>query len=108
VHLHQTPLLSAKLPHALVYRAFTATGWENFTGDVAGERPDMPYTGPDGTERGTVAGLIADAGPRPVWLGADAQDALDGAARLWFTLALGRGLGRRLAFRVLTDSPEEL
>lgn len=53
----------------------------------------------------TVARLSTDAGPRPAWLGADVQDAPDGVARVWFTPALGRGLGRRLAFRVLTDSP---
>ena len=63
--MHQLPLLSARLPGADVYRAFTCTGWENFTHDVAGERPDLPYCGPDRAARTTVEQLIADTGPRP-------------------------------------------
>jgi predicted dinucleotide-binding enzyme len=102
VRMHQSPLLSERLPTALVYRAFTTTGWENFTTEIAGERPDMLYTGPAVEARTTVAQLITDVGPRPVWLGEATEDTLDAMARLWFALALGRGLGRHLAVRVLT------
>jgi predicted dinucleotide-binding enzyme len=102
VRMHQSPLLSERLPGALVYRAFTTTGWENFTTEIAGERPDMLYAGPAGDARTTVARLIADVGPRPVWLGEATEDTLDAMTRLWFALAMGRGLGRHLAARVLT------
>jgi 8-hydroxy-5-deazaflavin:NADPH oxidoreductase len=103
--MHQLPLLAARLPSARVYRAFTSVGWENFTDSVAGQRPDLLYSGPDGTDRRLVCDLVAATGMRPVWLGDGpaAADILDGAARLWFALALGRGLGRNLAFRFLTD-----
>jgi predicted dinucleotide-binding enzyme len=109
--MHQLPLLTSALPAARVYRGFNTTGWENFAATVAGQRPDMLYCGPDGPERATVAALIADAGPRPVWLGdgTAAADVLDGVARLWFTLAFDRGLGRHVAFRILCDAdPSQL
>ena len=52
-----------------------------------------------------VAGLIADVGFRPVYAGGSpaAFAAVDSVAGLFFALAVGRGLGRRLAFRVLTE-----
>jgi predicted dinucleotide-binding enzyme len=66
----------------------------------------MFYAGPDGSEREVVSGLIADVGFRPVYAGPSpaAFAAVDSLAGLWFALAIGGGLGRRLAFRVLTDS----
>jgi predicted dinucleotide-binding enzyme len=106
--MHQLPLLAQRLPSARLFRTFTITGWENFAGDVAGQRPDMLYTGPDGDDRVSIERLIADVGPRPLWLGdgPSAADALDGLTRIWFTLAMARGHGRHLAFRVLTPEPE--
>ena len=103
-HLHRLRLLAQRLPNAQVYRAFTSTGWENVTRDVAGERPDMLYAGPDGRQRSTVERLICDAGPRPVWLPEGAEDVVDGVLRLWFALA--RTHGRHLAFRVLSENPQ--
>jgi hypothetical protein len=41
--MRQLPLLAQRLPSARLFRTFTITGWENFAGDVAGERPDMLY-----------------------------------------------------------------
>lgn len=104
--MHQMPMMTRTVPDARVYRTFTSSGWETFTDQVHGEQPDMPYVGPDGPDRATVAALIRRAGPRPVWLGdgPEAADTLDGAARLWFALALGRGLGRNLAWRLITDA----
>lgn len=106
--LHQQSLLAERLAAADVHRAFTSIGWENFSARVAGERPDMLWTGSDGPARPLVERLIADVGPRPVRLGdpVEAADALDAVARLWFALALGRGLGRRLAVRILTGPAE--
>jgi len=89
------------------FRAFNSVGWENMADPVlGGVTADMFYAGPDGAERETVGALIADVGFRPVYAGADpaAFAAVDSVAGLWFALAFGRGYGRRLAFRVLTDS----
>jgi predicted dinucleotide-binding enzyme len=107
---HGGPELSAirHLPAgALGFRAFNSVGWENMADPVVGGVvADMFFAGPDGTEREVVGGLIADVGFRPVYVGAGpaAFAAVDSVAALWFALALGRGYGRRLAFRVLTDS----
>jgi hypothetical protein len=39
-----------------------------------------------------------------VWVGDESQlDAVDGLTCLWFAPALGRGLGRHTAFRLLAD-----
>ncbi len=92
---------------ALAFRAFNSVGWENMADPViGGEVADMFFAGPDGTARETVGGLIADVGFRPVYAGdsAAAFAAVDSLAGLWFALALGRGHGRRLAFRVLTEN----
>jgi len=89
------------------FRAFNSVGWENMANPVLdGVTADMFYAGPDGAERETVGALIADVGFRPVYAGDGpaAHAAVDSVAGLWFALALGRGYGRRLAFRVLTDS----
>jgi predicted dinucleotide-binding enzyme len=102
--LHQVPLLEARLPAARVFRAFNTLGWENFAEPVIdGEVADLFYSGPDGDDRSAVEELIASVGLRPVYVGAGAEgaDILDGVARLWFALALGRGRGRHIAFRTL-------
>jgi predicted dinucleotide-binding enzyme len=58
--------------------------------------------GPDGDAATLVERLIADVGLRPVRLGGqDTVGVLDGVARLWFALALGQEMGRRVAFKVL-------
>jgi predicted dinucleotide-binding enzyme len=109
--LHQVPLLRGALPTARVYRAFNTVGWETFadpTYVVAGHpvAADLLYCGPDGGDVATVEELVRAVGLNPVRLGGlDAADVLDGVARLWFTLAFGRGLGREIAFTVLTARP---
>jgi len=92
---------------AIGFRAFNSVGWENMADPViGGEVADMFFAGPDGAERQVVAGLISDVGFRPVYAGGSpaAFAAVDSLAGLWLTLALGQGYGRRLAFRVLTES----
>jgi 8-hydroxy-5-deazaflavin:NADPH oxidoreductase len=103
--MHQLPLFAERLPSARVYRAFNTLGWESFAEPTFGaETADLLFCGPDGADRVTVEQLIGDVGLRPVWLGGpEAADALDGAARLWFTLALARGHGRHLALRILAE-----
>jgi predicted dinucleotide-binding enzyme len=86
-----------------VYRAFNSVGWEQMRDPVFGSiRSDMLFAGPE--PDGAVAQLIADLGFRPIWLGDGPQPlaVADSLARLWFTLAFQRGLGRRVGFRVLT------
>jgi predicted dinucleotide-binding enzyme len=92
---------------AIGFRAFNSVGWENMADPVVGgEVADMFFAGPDGAGREVAGALIADVGFRPVYAGGSpaAFAAVDSVAGLWFALALGRGLGRRLAFRVLTGS----
>jgi 8-hydroxy-5-deazaflavin:NADPH oxidoreductase len=92
---------------AIGFRAFNSVGWENMADPVVGgEVADMFFAGPDSAEREIVSGLIGDVGFRPVYVGAGpaALAAVDSLAALWFALVFGRGHGRRLAFRVLTDS----
>ena len=100
---------AARVPTASVFRAFNTLGWENFAQPrFGGERADLFYCGPDEpAARQAVEGLIADVGLRPVRVGGlDQVDVLDGVLRLWFALAMGQGMGRRLAFRVLTPDGE--
>lgn len=101
--------LAARVPTAHVFRAFNTLGWENFAQPrLGGERADLFYCGPDeAAARAAVEALIADVGLRPVRVGGlDQVDVLDGVLRLWFALAMGQGMGRRLAFRVLTPDAD--
>lgn len=86
-------------------RAFNTLGWENFERPVvAGVQADLLYAAEEGAARDTAERLIGDAGLHPVWLGGpEAFAACDNVARLWFTLAFARGLGRRVAFKVLHE-----
>ena len=72
------------------------------------QRADMPYSGPDGSERQVVDRLVDDLGFRAIWLGEgpEAHALTDALARLWFQLAFCQGWGRRLAWRLLTDADE--
>ena len=84
-------------------RAFNTLGWENFADPViGGVTVDLLYAAEEGVAKDTAEALIRDVGLEPVWVGGvDAFDVVDSVTRLWFTLALQRGLGRRLAFKVL-------
>lgn len=87
-------------------RAFNTLGWENFADPVvAGVQADLLYAAEEGIARQTAETLIRDVGLEPVWLGGvEAVDLVDVVTRLWFTLALRQGLGRRLAFKVLRET----
>ena len=87
-------------------RAFNTLGWENFADPAFGDvTADLLYAAEEGVAKDTAETLIRDVGLEPVWVGGiDAFDVVDSVTRLWFTLALPRGLGRRLAFKVLRDS----
>ena len=90
-------------PSARYVRAFNTLGWENFADPLFdGVAADLIYAGPE-ADRPLVEQLIAEIGLHPVWLGdADQVGAVDSLLRIWFTLAIQRGLGRHLAFKVLT------
>jgi predicted dinucleotide-binding enzyme len=90
---------------ALPVRAFNTLGWENFANPiVAGVQADLLYAAEDGPARAVAERLIRDVGLTPVWVGGvEAIEIVDGMTRLWFTLAFQRGLGRRLAFKVLVE-----
>jgi predicted dinucleotide-binding enzyme len=101
--VNSLPIFTSQTPNALVFRAFNALGWENFEDPLFDGVPaDLFYTGPDGPARQKVEGLITDVGLRPVYLGGPEQTELtDDLLGLWFTLAVGRKFGRRIAFKLL-------
>jgi predicted dinucleotide-binding enzyme len=87
-------------------RAFNTLGWENFADPVvAGTRADLLYAAEEGRAREIAEQLIGDVGLNPIWVGGpETFDIVDGVTRLWFTLVFQRGLGRRLAFKVLREN----
>ena len=94
---------------ATTYRAFNTTGWEQMAQPRFGPQcADMPYSGPDGSERHVVDRLVDDLGFRAIWLGdgPDAHALTDALARLWFQLAFRQGWGRRLAWKMLTEADD--
>jgi predicted dinucleotide-binding enzyme len=87
-------------------RAFNTLGWEIFADPtVGGVTADLLYAAEEGIAKDTAETLIRDVGLEPVWVGGvDAFDIVDSVTFLWFTLALQRKLGRRLAFKVLRET----
>jgi predicted dinucleotide-binding enzyme len=89
-------------PKARYARAFNTLGGENFANpDFAGTKADLFFSAhPD--DRATMEKLITAVGLRPMYLGDNQQDVVDGVLRLWFALAVGQRHGRHLAFSTLT------
>ncbi len=102
--MNSATLFADHAPGAQVFRAFNSLGWENFADSQFGDQQaDLFYCGPGGAGQVAVETLIRDVGMRPMRLGDIGQVGLaDTVASLWFTLAFGQGLGRHLAFKVLT------
>ena len=92
----------AELPETVRYaRAFNTLGGEVMADPVFAGRPaDMFFSAPE-ADRATVEVLVTAVGLRPVYVGADQEELLDALFRLWVTLAMVQGRGRRLAFRLL-------
>lgn len=89
-----------------VFRAFNSLGWENFANPTyGGDVADLFYCGPDSAEaQRAFEGLVRDVGMRPIRVGDLDQVAIvDWVVRLWSALAVGRGMGRHLAFKVISD-----
>jgi len=102
--MNSAAAFAAHAPGAQVYRAFNSLGWENFEDPMFGDiQADLLYCGPAGASRDAVEQLIRAVGLRPVCLGDLRQIGLvDAVGSLWFALAFGQGMGRNLAFKVLT------
>jgi predicted dinucleotide-binding enzyme len=95
-------VITTAVPGVRYARAFNTLGVENLREpEFAGERADMFFSAAEADQR-TVADLIDAMGLRPVWVGENTHDTVDGMLRLWFALA--RRHGRHLAFRMLTDT----
>ncbi|MBI1259207.1 MAG: NAD(P)H-binding protein [Chloroflexi bacterium] len=95
------PAFKQHTPNASLYRTFNCYGWENFKNPIPGA--DLFYAGTDGAAKKTIEQLISDVGLHPVYVGGvDQAGLLDGVLGLWFALAGGQKMGRKLAFKVLT------
>lgn len=107
--MNSAAAFAAHAPDARVYRAFNSLGWENFENPIFGDiQADLLYCGPAGAGRDAVEQLIRDVGLRPVCVGDLQQVGLvDAIGSLWFALAFGQGMGRELAFKVLTRRARE-
>jgi predicted dinucleotide-binding enzyme len=92
----------ASLPSSVRYaRAFNTLGGENMADPVfADGRADMFFSSPE-EDRSTVEEVIEGVGLRPVYVGEDQEEIVDGMFQLWIALAMKQGRGRRLAFRLL-------
>jgi predicted dinucleotide-binding enzyme len=94
--------LQSAAPDAVLIRAFSTLGWENFANpQLGGQQIDLFYCGAEAA-RPVAEQLIKEIGLRPVYLGGlEAVPAVDGMTRAWFALAFGQGKGRQIAFKLL-------
>jgi predicted dinucleotide-binding enzyme len=101
---HHADQVARYAPKARYARAFNTLGGENLADpDFDGTTADLFYSAPS-SDRPTIEALIGALGLRPVYVGENKQDTVDGILRLWFALAIEQGHGRHLAFRTLTRS----
>lgn len=97
--------LRAAVPNAQFVRAFNGLGWENFAEPVRGGRQVDLFYCADPAARETAETLIGGIGLRPISVGDLDQVALvDNLGALWVRLAFGAGMGRKIAFALLTDA----
>lgn len=101
---HSRDAVLASVPTARYARAFNTVGWENLAEPQFGKTAADLFYSADEADRRAVEALISAVGLRPIYVGADQHDVVDGVLRLWFALAIGQQRGRRLAFRVLDAS----
>jgi predicted dinucleotide-binding enzyme len=104
--LNHVSSLTSSAKGAKVFRAFNSLGWENFANPTFGDTAaDLFYCGPESAEaQRAFESLVRDVGLRPIRVG-DLEDVeiVDSVVTLWSTLASARGMGRHLAFKVLSD-----
>jgi hypothetical protein len=53
------------------------------------------------SDRPVVEAVISGVGLRPVFVGEDQEDLVDGLFRLWVAVAMKQGRGRRVAWKLL-------
>jgi predicted dinucleotide-binding enzyme len=101
--INNVQTIAAGAPGAQVARAFNSAGWENLADPQFGSiQADLFYCAPE-QARPVMEQLIGDIGLRPIWVGGlDQVQLVDAVGSLWVTLALRRGLGRRLALKLLS------
>jgi hypothetical protein len=94
--------LQSAAPDAVLVRAFSTLGWENFADpQLGGQQIDLFYAGAE-SARPAAEQLIREIGLRPVYLGGlETVPVIDGLTRAWFALAFGQDKGRRVAFKLL-------
>ena len=95
--------IASAVPGAEIYRAFNASGWENFANpNYSGTTVDLFFCGPDGENRAVMESLIKDVGLRPVYLGGlEMTPVVDALGTLWITLVRNQGYGRGIALKLL-------
>jgi predicted dinucleotide-binding enzyme len=83
--MNNLALLKEKAPQALLVRAFSSLGWENFAQPtINGETIDLFYCGAKDA-RNISDQLVQEIGVHPVYLGdLDAAPIIDHLTRLWF------------------------
>jgi 8-hydroxy-5-deazaflavin:NADPH oxidoreductase len=102
--MHALELLNERAPSARLVRAFSTLGWENFVQPALGGVQIDLFFCSQSAARPEAQQLISDIGLRPVYIGGlDAAPLLDNLTRLYFALATGQGLGRRIALKLLQD-----
>ncbi|MGO9658078.1 MAG: NADPH-dependent F420 reductase [Acidimicrobiales bacterium] len=98
------PVVNARgaLPRGTRYaRAFNTLGGENMADPIfAGVQADMFFSAPQ-SDRATVEAVISGVGLRPVFVGEDQEQLIDGLFLMWAALAMKQGRGRRMAFKLL-------
>jgi 8-hydroxy-5-deazaflavin:NADPH oxidoreductase len=101
--INNIAVLKNQVPDAHIFRAFNALGWEVFDNpSLHHGTADLFYTGPDGSSRAIMESLISMVGLRPIWVGDnDRAVVVDHLGLLWVTLANQRGMGRRIALKLL-------
>jgi predicted dinucleotide-binding enzyme len=103
--LSHTAAWSELAPDAVVARAFSTLGFENYRNPtVAGQTATLFWCGPDGEHGDAVEAVIRAVGLDPVRIGGlEAAATLDGMTRMWFQLVFTQKMGRHLAFKLLRD-----
>jgi predicted dinucleotide-binding enzyme len=92
----------AALPPGTRYaRAFNTVGGENMADPIFdGVQADMFFSAAE-SDRPVVEAVISGVGLRPVFVGEDQENLVDGLFQLWVAVAMKQGRGRRVAWKLL-------
>ena len=103
--LSHTAAWAELAPEAVVARAFSTLGFENFRDPtVGGQTATLLWCGPAGERGAAVDAIVRTVGLDPFRIGGlEAAATLDGMTRVWFHLVFTEKLGRHLAFKLLRD-----